>query len=1501
MMQNPQGKDPVADYLKKYGGATPAPAPSSDPVSTYLAKYGGQTGDIDLSKPRPGEAVVSSGPITGVGVDAETIARAKAGEFGLSKAIDATQALDYPRTSRGLESPDDVRGQLASIGKDVRKRTAPGLASTAANVALSHMADPLSNQMGDAATEAAIDRYLEGGKGMSTTAANVLGAAAFGGNVAGNVGVGKAIGTVAKGVGAVAGEVSPTVGRVLNASRAGRVASHALSGGVSNAALRATGSAIEGHDLPTTAREAASAGAQGAVMGGLLGVLVEAPGLTREAKQLAQRMFGGPEPVDPVEVRTAYLAKLSPADRTYLENEPQLRDAIFPEKAAKAGPGPIGDDGPSEPPHGTPPSPPEPPPQGGSPLSMNDAGFYGDFGNATVRVEPGTKLEGEGALDTVSAVKQAVETVGRDEFRARVQAEAEKRGSPEDPHVQMAATEQVARDIATAGRTDLFGNALPEKVEQGGLFGERESLNLAQNEGKLREAKALARKDATISADEMAERRDELGAPRSGTEASPAPRRALALHDSARDPQGALRPLHRVSDHGLVREYGEQVAKMEEYERRGLYHYTQDDNFHSTEDGRTVVSASRSGPSAITDQAKAATNKRNAIGVLNKIEAELTRRGLSADPADLMARHEEMQAERAGMQEEAGVGANEDPEFRFAGPGLLPTQRAALRRGYRSALVTPYADIEGEAPDLVAALHKGGAANARALHIASRRTSQVLAGLSDEQQAQFGRKLTADNLRAEAQRKAASDPQAAQRFDAHATQLEQSLPQGIEQQPWFQQALAKHRQYVEQPLTEAALQAGVDPSSLRQPSSAYLRLVSNDRLTDTEIRRAMDAAGVDNPSDLKPAGPIRKALVGEKPAVARVFPRGTQGFRQGPLQPNAGYPGESVPNRKGTSATGSSKQAQGTAREYATDYTRIVAADATDKAVRAARNNVYAEVAKIGRELQPGEAPAPGKTVIAFTDSKGIATGDTGAQRFEVTKNVRDAVTRFHQTLEAKPTSSAGRALEKISGGLTQAQLSGMPVEATSHANTIASIVGSVPGEKDALGKGLTIIPGVGAKLAAIREMAELDFSDPQTIALEHRLADIGALRVEEGHGGVLNSAHRWLFGPEGVDVRGRLVLARKYLARTPDATDEALREFVTSKLGNYVPANSGTAVNALQGTGVTAFARFQAARIPGSVRTVFGVSDLPAHSGMQRAGDIANTLYRGPVGHLVGTNALNYALTGHSTFENEKGHSLDVDLGTTIGPKDRPVFVPGTTINPVVTTGLRASGLRSLLMSDRTGTQGRIADAERDVANVGLGTLSPAARFAFTAATGRIPYLGADNDFPKTVASEPNRDRQSLAQLEAALSQANPAVHAFAGSGGDLQGRSLADALSEDGQPFGGPKATTARIAEFLMPRVASAGIGGPDQAMSATMRDRMEYQAAVKDAVREVENAAGPEDAQQVAQKWLARFRAAGYETQQLAAQLRKAQNTPEYARDMKRQGAAKRFQHAHPRNEP
>jgi hypothetical protein len=73
------------------------------------------------------------------------------------------------------------------------------------------------------------------------------------------------------------------------------------------------------------------------------------------------------------------------------------------------------------------------------------------------------------------------------------------------------------------------------------------------------------------------------------------------------------------------------------------------------------------------------------------------------------------------------------------------------------------------------------------------------------------------------------------------------------------------------------------------------------------------------------------------------------------------------------------------------------------------------------------------------------------------------------------------------------------------------------------------------------------------------------------------------------------LVLARKYLKANPQATDAALREFVTGKLGNYISENAGALPNFMaKGSVLSPFARFQAARIPTSIKTTLGQSGLP-------------------------------------------------------------------------------------------------------------------------------------------------------------------------------------------------------------------------------------------------------------------------------------------------------------------
>jgi hypothetical protein len=79
----------------------------------------------------------------------------------------------------------------------------------------------------------------------------------------------------------------------------------------------------------------------------------------------------------------------------------------------------------------------------------------------------------------------------------------------------------------------------------------------------------------------------------------------------------------------------------------------------------------------------------------------------------------------------------------------------------------------------------------------------------------------------------------------------------------------------------------------------------------------------------------------------------------------------------------------------------------------------------------------------------------------------------------------------------------------------------------DAAAEGLsTAFPGL--KMAAtLARMQAVDFYDPATAARERRLASSGALRIEDARGGWVNKPHDFLFGPEGLDRRARLVASQ--------------------------------------------------------------------------------------------------------------------------------------------------------------------------------------------------------------------------------------------------------------------------------------------------------------------------------------------------------------------------------------
>ena len=126
----------------------------------------------------------------------------------------------------------------------------------------------------------------------------------------------------------------------------------------------------------------------------------------------------------------------------------------------------------------------------------------------------------------------------------------------------------------------------------------------------------------------------------------------------ARTPGGARRPVDRVSTQGLVDELLDLDQKRADAEQRALYNYTQDENLHSTEDGRTVVSGTRKAGSRVTEQAKALKNLEDYRRMQEEIEAELKQRGVD----DVWGRMQDRAAEldeRAGIQEQA-AGAPHD-------------------------------------------------------------------------------------------------------------------------------------------------------------------------------------------------------------------------------------------------------------------------------------------------------------------------------------------------------------------------------------------------------------------------------------------------------------------------------------------------------------------------------------------------------------------------------------------------------------------------------------------------------------------------------------------------------------------------------------------------------------------------------------------------------------------------------------------------------------------------
>src|SRR6185312_2576273 len=307
---------------------------------------------------------------------------------------------------------------------------------------------------------------------------------------------------------------------------------------------------------------------------------------------------------------------------------------------------------------------------------------------------------------------------------------------------------------------------------------------------------------------------------------------------------------------------------------------------------------------------------------------------------------------------------------------------------------------------------------------------------------------------------------------------------------------------------------------------------------------------------------------------------------------------------------------------------------------------------------------------------------------------------------------------------------------------------------------------------------------------------------------------HDLLFGPQGVDVRTRIWLGKRFVAEHPDATDDQIRKFVTDLAGNYVRENSGDLINAAQDLGATAYARFAVPSIKTGITQNIGISGLG-----NRPGLVARQLMRGAPGTLVGIELLNRALSGHGPETNNAGHRFDIDVTPQANAVRRllgkpnsavPIYAKTSALDPGFSRAMRATGI------DALGNQGSGADVVRQIGNTDMfGLLSPAARLAFTAASGFQPYVGRAGFVPAAQTVAPGQS-QLAANLKGALGGVAGSMEAAFGGG------------SPRATPFGG--ASTAM--NLFFPQLFTSGSGLSPEAAAAQDRyfQMKDYRAAQK-----------------------------------------------------------------------
>lgn len=226
------------------------------------------------------------------------------------------------------------------------------------------------------------------------------------------------------------------------------------------------------------------------------------------------------------------------------------------------------------------------------------------------------------------------------------------------------------------------------------------------------------------------------------------------------------------------------------------------------------------------------------------------------------------------------------------------------------------------------------------------------------------------------------------------------------------------------------------------------------------------------------------------------------------------------------------------------------------------------------------------------------------------------------------------------------------------------------------------------------------------------------------------------LYGPKGIDIRGRLTMWRVAKAAWPNATPQELHHYV-NRLGNYIPELQGGLERGAKRSGLAPFIT------RGGTMMMNGLDAMTGRSGMggadplkRRLTNRARMMAAGAIGLIALWAIIHEASAGKEPWDDRESKFgyipmpnswRNTKIGRALtGNKPGRAYLPLYWLNPIAMRGMRVLGLPAAydtMVRHGTGWQAAEA-ASAQALDAAAALAGPAVRAPFVALSGKEPYV---------------------------------------------------------------------------------------------------------------------------------------------------------------------------------